>query len=79
MSTPADHNESLHELELDVRTELSVAETGQPKQEDNDAAEAERLLTEDEQRYEVSLHALLGAIEAVEVDSPTVPPKPGRS
>jgi RNA polymerase sigma-70 factor, ECF subfamily len=66
MSTPANDNEFLYELELEVRTELTQAETGQPEQDTGSASAAEGLLDPDAERYEVSLRTLLGAIEAME-------------
>jgi hypothetical protein len=69
MNTPADHNESLHELELNVGTDLTRAETGPGHQEADAMAVSDSLIAEDEQRYEVSLRVLLGAVQAMEDDS----------
>ena len=66
MCTPTDDNAFLHELELDVRTELSQAESGRPEQDTGGAPAAQELLDPDAERYEVSLRTLLGAIEAME-------------
>jgi hypothetical protein len=66
MTTPAGDDAFLHELELAVRAEL--APTGQ------EAAD-EWQWDQDEQRYEVGLRSLLGAVEAVEHE----PRKPARS
>ena len=82
MSTPAGDSAFLSELEVEVRTELTVAEVGQPTvaadtgPADTGPADTgpavERLLDPDAEayadaeRYEVSLRTLLGAIEAVE-------------
>ena len=68
MGTPSADNEFLHELEVDVKMELTVAETGQPEHEEEveEVAGGESPLDLDEQRYETSLRSLLGAIEAVE-------------
>jgi len=66
MRTPTDGNESLHELELEVRMELTLAETGQGQQDTVGALAAEGLLDPDAERYEVSLRTLIGAIEAME-------------
>jgi hypothetical protein len=66
MSTPANDNEFLYELELDVRTELTQAKTGQPEQDTGGAPPAWGLLDPDAERYEVNLRTLLGAIEAME-------------
>jgi hypothetical protein len=82
MSTPAGDSAFLSELEIEVRTELIVAEVGQPTvaadtgPTDTGPADTgpavERLLDPDAEayadaeRYEVSLRTLLGAIEAVE-------------
>src|SRR5207244_398525 len=68
MSTPTGSESAfLHELEFEVREELARAETIEAATE---AAEApiETWLSDpaDDQRYEVSLHAVLGAVEAME-------------
>ena len=67
MSTPTGDNPFLHALELNVRAELILAETSQPWE------EAVRLPIDewlsdpaDDQRYEVGLRSLLGAVEALE-------------
>ena len=65
MTTPTDDNASLHELELDVRTELTMAES-RPPGEEADALADEWMLHPDAQRYDVRLRTLLGAVEAVE-------------
>jgi hypothetical protein len=70
MSTPTGDNAFLHALELNVRTELTLAETSQPREEAVRVPIDEWLSDPaDDQRYEVSLGALLGAVEALE-DSP---------
>ncbi len=63
----------LQELELNVRTELTQAETSQP--EDAAGIPIEDWLSDpaDAQRYEASLRSLLGAVEALEAGSPTGP------
>jgi hypothetical protein len=66
MSTPTGDNVFLHDLELNVRTELAMAETSQPEPEAGGVLTIESLLDEDAQRYEVGLRSLLGAVEAVE-------------
>ena len=66
MSTPTDNSESLHDLELDVRMELVLAETSQPEREADGGPAAENIPDPDAERYEVALRTLLGAIEAVE-------------
>ena len=65
MSTPTGDNAFLYELELNVRTELTLAETSRPEIE-ADIQTVEWLLDPDAQRYEIGLRALLGAVEAVE-------------
>jgi hypothetical protein len=75
MSIPTGDNAFLHELELNVRTELTQAETGQPEDEAVGVPIDEWLLNPvDTQRYEVGLRDLLGAVEALEDGS-----GPGRS
>jgi hypothetical protein len=67
MSTTTGGNAFLHELELTVRTELTLAETSQPYEEAV-ALPIDEWLSDpaDDQRYEISLRSLLGAVEAVE-------------
>jgi hypothetical protein len=66
MSTPTGDNAFLYELELTVRAELNVAETSQPEEQADGAPDDEWPLDPDVQRYEVTLRALLGAVEALE-------------
>jgi hypothetical protein len=67
MSIPTGDNAFLHELELNVSTELAQAVTGQPEEEAVGAPIDEWLLDPaDAQRYEVGLRNLLGAVEALE-------------
>jgi hypothetical protein len=65
MTTPTGDNASLPELELDVKTELTLA-ASRPPGEEADALADEWMLHPDAQRYEVRLRTLLGAVEAVE-------------
>lgn len=65
MSTPTGDNAFLHELDLEVRTELTVAETSRPEEE-IDAPIDQWLADPDTQRYEIRLRTLLGAVEALE-------------
>ena len=68
MSTPAGDHAFLHELELNVSAELTLAETG-PPEEGVSVPIGEWLFDPaDEQRYEIGLHALLGAVETLEHD-----------
>jgi hypothetical protein len=61
-------DDSLHELEVTVKEEIIVVESG-PLEEDSGAAPSvEWELDEDTVRYDVNLHTLLGAIEATEDD-----------
>jgi hypothetical protein len=65
----------LHAVELNVRAELALTETGQPEKEAADVPIDQWLIDpEDEQHYEVGLRSLLGAVEALEGD-----PGPGPS
>jgi len=64
MSTPDGGNAFLRELELDVRTELTLAESGQ--QEAAAAPIDEWLPDTETERYEIRLRTLLGAVEAME-------------
>ena len=70
MSTPTGGHAFLRELELNVSTELTLAETG-PPEEEAVSAPIDEWLTDpaDDQRYEVSLRVLLGAVEVVDNDS----------
>ena len=67
MSTPTGGNAFLHELELTVRTELTIAETSQPYEEAV-ALPIDEWLSDpaDDERYEIALRSLLGAVEALE-------------
>jgi hypothetical protein len=68
----------LQELEVDVRAELTIAET-QPEEEADGEPDVMMLLDPDAERYEVALRSLLGAVEAVE-DAPTAwPPNTGQA
>ena len=70
MSTPIGDHAFLHELELNVRTELTIAETSQPEEEATGVPIEEWLSDPaDAQRYEVALRSLLGAIEVMEDSS----------
>lgn len=69
MTIPTGDNEFLPALELNVREELTVAESSPLGEESDGAPAVEQLLDVDAQRYEVSLQTLLGAIEATEDDS----------
>jgi hypothetical protein len=70
MSTPTGDNAFLHALELNVRTELTLAETSQPWEEAVRVPIDEWLSDPaDDQRYEAGLRSLLGAVEALEDDS----------
>jgi hypothetical protein len=65
MSTPTGDHACLHELEVTVETELTVAETSQPEAADG-APIGGWLPDPDAERYEVRLRALLGAVKALE-------------
>jgi len=67
MSIPTGGNAFLHELELDVRAELTLAETGQPYEEAARVPIDEWLSDPaDDQRYDINLASLLGTVEALE-------------
>ena len=67
MSIPTGDNAFLHELELNVRAELTLAETSEPEEEAAGLPIDEWLSDPvDDQRYEVNLRGLLGAVEALE-------------
>ena len=76
MSTPTEGNAFLHELELDIRTDLTLAEASQPE-ERADVPITEWQPDTQEQRYEVSLRNLLGAVEAMEDGSCPGQSRPG--
>jgi len=79
MSTPTGDNAFLHVLELNIRTELTLVETSQPW-EDAVRVPIDQWLSDpaDDQRYEVGLRSLLGAVEALEYGSgPGDHPLPG--
>ena len=66
MRTPAGGSAFLQELEVEVCTELTLAESG-PSEEEAVSLPIEEWLSdpEDEQRYEAGLHSLLDAVEAM--------------
>ena len=66
MSVPTGNYAFLHELEVDVCTELTLAETGPPEEEAL-GLPIEAWLSDpaDDERYEAGLLDLLGAVEAV--------------
>jgi hypothetical protein len=66
MTTPAGDNAFLQELEINVRSELAIVEAGQPEADNDGIPTVEWLLDADVQRYEMSLHSLLGAVETLE-------------
>ena len=77
MSTPTGDNAFLRTVELNVRAELALTETGQPQEEAVDVSIGEWLIDpEDEQHYEVGLRSLLGAVEALEGSSGEVSREP---
>ena len=66
MSALGEGDAFLHEIEVEVRAELTIAETSQPEEEADGEPDLMMLLDPDAERYEVSLRTLLGAVEAVE-------------
>ena len=67
MSTATGENAFLHDLELNVRAELTLIETSPPEEEAADVPIDEWLSDPaDDQRYEASLRSLLGAVETLE-------------
>jgi hypothetical protein len=70
MSTPVGDHAFLHELEVTVSSELTIAEASPPEEEAFLAPVDEWLFDPaDTQRYEAGLHNLLGAVEALEEGS----------
>lgn len=69
MSTSTGDNTFLHELELTVSTELTLAETSDREAEAGGVPLADWVPDPDAERYEVRLRNLLGAVEALEGDS----------
>ena len=65
MSVPTSDNAFLADLELTVSAELAQAETSQPEAA---CVPIDQWLTDptDDQRYEVGLRTLFGAVEALE-------------
>jgi hypothetical protein len=70
MTTPTGENAFLQELELNVRSELTIVETSEPELDADGVPAVEWLLDPDAQRYEIGLHSLLGAVETLEGHSP---------
>ena len=66
MSTPTGDSAFLSELEVNVKAELILVETSQPDVDASGVPTIESLLEADDQRYELGLRTLLGAIEAAE-------------
>ena len=66
MSTPSGDKAFLHELELTVRTELTLAETSLPEEQADGTPGDECPPDPDVQRYDVVLRTLLGAVETLE-------------
>jgi hypothetical protein len=66
MTTPADENAFLQELEVNVRSELTIVETSEPETDADGVPTVESLLDPYEQRYEIGLRSLLGAVETLE-------------
>jgi hypothetical protein len=66
MSTPTGDQAFLHELEITVQTELTVADTSAPSGQAGGGPDDEWPPDPDAERYEVRLRALLGAVEALE-------------
>jgi len=69
MTTPTGEHAFLEELELNVRSELTIVETSEPEVDADGVPAAEWLLDPDAQRYEVGLHSLLSAVETLEYGS----------
>ena len=78
MSTPTGENAFLHELEHDVRTELTLAGPSRPGEDTAGPPADEGLPDPDAQRYEVGLRSLLGAVGALERESRPRPDNEGR-
>ena len=76
MSTPTGDDPFLHELEVTVSLELTLTETSLPE-EQADVPITEWQPDTEEQRYEVSLCNLLGAVEAMEDGFRPGEPRPG--
>ena len=66
MNTPTGDDAFLHELELTVREELTLAETSLQEARADGRPGDEWPLDPDVQRYDIVLRALLGAVEALE-------------
>ena len=83
MSTPPGDHAFLHALERTVSMELTLAESG-PPEEEAAAVPIDEWLSDpaDDERYEVTLRSLLGAVQALEESSEapeagqTAPPAP---
>jgi len=71
MSVPTGDNAFLHELELTVQTELTMAAASQPAALADGEPAGEWLPDTDAERYVVRLRTLLDAVEALEDGSRT--------
>jgi len=83
MNTPPGDHAFLHDLERTVSMELTLAESG-PPEEEAAAVPIDEWLSDpaDDERYEVTLRSLLGAVQTLEGSSEapeagqTAPPAP---
>ena len=66
MSSPAGDHAFLHDLELNVRAELTLAETGPPEEAVDVPIDEWLSDPADDQRYDINLASLLGTVEALE-------------
>ncbi|GIH17188.1 hypothetical protein [Rugosimonospora africana] len=70
MSSATGDDAFLHELELNVRAELTLVEADQPTEEAVVVPSQEWLFDQaDAERYDIGLRGLLDAVEALEEDS----------
>ncbi|WP_433286222.1 hypothetical protein ACQPZQ_29835 [Pseudonocardia sp. CA-142604] len=70
MSDPTGDGTFLSELEIEVKTELDLAESSGPEGAAEQASAEWLYESIDIQREEIGLRSLLGAVEAIEGDDP---------
>jgi hypothetical protein len=69
MSNPGE-NEFLHGLEAEIQAELAISESSHPEEVAATPVAEWMYDPTDAERYEVGLHGLLGAVEAMEEPGP---------
>jgi hypothetical protein len=69
---PTDESPFLHKLEVEIQAELVIAESSEPGEAFGTSPTEWLFDPADVEREEVGLRNLLGAVEALELDSPPI-------